>query len=67
MRMTRDQSLQHTTERALINHCIHALKLIEFRGPYSHMFGMEHLCFTELLPYWVLLWTTTPQIGTSLT
>ncbi|KAH7357297.1 hypothetical protein BKA65DRAFT_496644 [Rhexocercosporidium sp. MPI-PUGE-AT-0058] len=47
------ESLQHTTERALINHCIHALKLIEFRGPYSHMFGMEHQCFTELLPYWV--------------
>jgi hypothetical protein len=31
-----------------------ALKLIEFRNPWNHMFGIEHLCFTELLPYWVL-------------
>jgi hypothetical protein len=52
------QSLQHTSERALIAHCMSALKLIEFRNPWSHMFGLEHLCFTELLPYWVLLATT---------
>ncbi|KIM97187.1 hypothetical protein OIDMADRAFT_168934 [Oidiodendron maius Zn] len=47
------ESLQHTSERALISHCMSALKLIEFRNPWNHMFGIEHLCFTELLPYWV--------------
>lgn len=47
------ESLQHTSERALITHCMGALKLIEFRNPWNHMFGIEHLCFTELLPYWV--------------
>jgi hypothetical protein len=29
------------------------VRLIEHRGPESHMYGVEHLLFTELRPYWV--------------
>lgn len=39
----------------LLVHCIGALQLIEFRGPYSHKTGIEHVIFTEFLPYLVIL------------
>lgn len=29
------------------------MKLLEHRGPENHMYGVEHLLFTELRPYWV--------------
>ncbi len=40
-------------DRALLTHCMGALQLIEFRGPYSHKYGIEHTIFTEILPYFV--------------
>lgn len=49
-----DQSVQHTEEQAVAKHVLGALSLIRYRGPSRHMYGMEHLCFIELRPYWVL-------------
>ncbi|KAK2802919.1 hypothetical protein FQN51_004182 [Onygenales sp. PD_10] len=49
------ESFQRTTSDALIKHAFGALKLLKYRGPQSHMFGIDHLCFAELRPYWVFL------------
>ncbi|KAK2808513.1 hypothetical protein FQN50_004722 [Emmonsiellopsis sp. PD_5] len=49
------ESFQRTTSDALMNHAFGALKLLKYRGPQSHMFGIDHLCFAELRPYWVFL------------
>jgi hypothetical protein len=29
------------------------MKLLEYRGPQNHVYGIEHLSFAELRPYWV--------------
>ncbi|KAF9883557.1 hypothetical protein FE257_003196 [Aspergillus nanangensis] len=39
--------------RAHLRHVHGAVRLIEHRGPASHVYGVEHLLFTELRPYWV--------------
>jgi hypothetical protein len=32
-----------------------AVRLLHHRGAENHMYGVEHLLFTELRPYWVSL------------
>ncbi|PGH00861.1 hypothetical protein AJ80_09113 [Polytolypa hystricis UAMH7299] len=49
------EALQRTTPGSVMNHGLGVLRLLEFRGPHKHMFGIEHLCFTELRPYWVCI------------
>ncbi|KAH8595104.1 hypothetical protein B0O99DRAFT_159018 [Bisporella sp. PMI_857] len=46
-----NQLLQNTSEKSLVNHIMGALKLIEFRGPQSHISGLEHLCFVSYRNY----------------
>ncbi|KAH8586799.1 hypothetical protein B0O99DRAFT_48036 [Bisporella sp. PMI_857] len=43
--------LQNTSEKSMVNHILGASKLIEFRGPQSHISGPGHLCFTNLRNY----------------
>ncbi|KAF5858626.1 hypothetical protein ETB97_003934 [Aspergillus alliaceus] len=47
------ESVERTTQGSLTAHVNGALRLIEHRGPDNHIFGVEHLLFTELRPYWV--------------
>ncbi|KAL6235067.1 hypothetical protein BDW75DRAFT_230664 [Aspergillus navahoensis] len=47
------ESVERTAQASLIAHVLGALRLIQHRGPENHMFGVEHLIFTELRPYWV--------------
>ncbi|KAF7591599.1 hypothetical protein BBP40_001297 [Aspergillus hancockii] len=47
------ESVERTTQGSLTAHVLGALRLIEHRGPENHIFGVEHLLFTELRPYWV--------------
>lgn len=47
------QTFRRTTSESLVSHAYGALKLLEYRGPQSHMFGLDHYCFAELRPYWV--------------
>ncbi|KAL5041962.1 hypothetical protein BDW71DRAFT_200958 [Aspergillus fruticulosus] len=47
------ESVERTGQASLIAHVLGALRLIQHRGPENHMFGVEHLIFTELRPYWV--------------
>ncbi|CBF80680.1 hypothetical protein AN8501.2 [Aspergillus nidulans FGSC A4] len=47
------ESVERTGQESLIAHVLGALRLIQHRGPENHMFGVEHLIFTELRPYWV--------------
>ncbi|KKK25976.1 hypothetical protein AOCH_000978 [Aspergillus ochraceoroseus] len=47
------ESVERTSEASLTAHVQGALRLIEHRGPENHMYGVEHLMFTELRPYWV--------------
>ncbi|ODH30044.1 hypothetical protein ACO22_03644 [Paracoccidioides brasiliensis] len=49
------ESFRRTTSESLVHHANGALKLLEYRGPQSHMFGIDHSCFAELRPYWVFL------------
>ncbi|OAX82058.1 hypothetical protein ACJ72_03600 [Emergomyces africanus] len=49
------ESFRRTTNESLVNHAYGALKLLEYRGPQNHMFGMDHSCYAELRPYWVSL------------
>ncbi|KLJ05325.1 hypothetical protein EMPG_11197 [Blastomyces silverae] len=49
------ESFRRTTSESLVNHAYGALKLLEYRGPQNHMFGIDHSCFAELRPYWVSL------------
>lgn len=46
--------LQNTSEHGMVNHMRGALKLIEFRGPQRHVYGLEHLCFVQYRNY--LVW-----------
>jgi hypothetical protein len=47
------ESVERTTQSGVSAHVRGAVRLIEHRGPENHMYGVEHLMFTELRPYWV--------------
>ncbi|KAL2867644.1 Zn(II)2Cys6 transcription factor [Aspergillus lucknowensis] len=47
------ESVERTSQASLTAHVQGAVRLIEHRGPENHMYGVEHLFFTELRPYWV--------------
>ncbi|KAJ5103209.1 hypothetical protein N7532_003738 [Penicillium argentinense] len=47
------ESVERTTQRGVAAHVRGAVRLIEHRGPENHMYGVEHLLFTELRPYWI--------------
>lgn len=47
------ESVERTTKRGVSAHVRGAVRLIEHRGPANHIYGVEHLLFTELRPYWV--------------
>ncbi|KAI9368339.1 hypothetical protein BJX61DRAFT_229250 [Aspergillus egyptiacus] len=47
------ESVERTSQASLSAHVQGAVRLIEHRGPENHMYGVEHLLFTELRPYWV--------------
>ncbi|KAJ5485584.1 hypothetical protein N7539_005572 [Penicillium diatomitis] len=47
------ESVERTTHSGVPAHVRGAVRLIEHRGPENHMYGVEHLLFTELRPYWV--------------
>lgn len=35
------------------DHMSGVLRVLDFRGPESHMFGIEHSFFVDLRTYWV--------------
>ncbi|EPS29346.1 hypothetical protein PDE_04295 [Penicillium oxalicum 114-2] len=47
------ESVERTTNSGVPAHVRGAVRLIEHRGPENHMYGVEHLLFTELRPYWI--------------
>ncbi|KAJ5947755.1 hypothetical protein N7466_000770 [Penicillium verhagenii] len=47
------ESVERTTNTGVPAHVRGAVRLIEHRGPENHMYGVEHLLFTELRPYWL--------------
>ncbi|KAJ5212384.1 uncharacterized protein N7498_004030 [Penicillium cinerascens] len=47
------ESVERTTQSGVSAHVRGAVRLIEHRGPENHMYGVEHLMFTELRPYWI--------------
>ncbi|KAJ5888592.1 hypothetical protein N7495_008633 [Penicillium taxi] len=47
------ESVERTTQRGVPSHLAGAVRLMEHRGPENHMYGVEHLLFTELRPYWI--------------
>ncbi|EKV11470.1 Fungal transcriptional regulatory protein, N-terminal [Penicillium digitatum] len=47
------ESVERTTQSGVLAHVRGAVRLIEHRGPENHMYGVEHLMFTELRPYWI--------------
>ncbi|KAJ6099012.1 hypothetical protein N7467_000547 [Penicillium canescens] len=47
------ESVERTTDSGVSAHVRGAVRLIEHRGPENHMYGVEHLLFTELRPYWI--------------
>ncbi|KAJ5280467.1 transcriptional regulator family: Fungal Specific TF [Penicillium angulare] len=47
------ESVERTTQTGVPAHVRGAVRLIEHRGPENHMYGVEHLLFTELRPYWI--------------
>lgn len=47
------ESIERTSEAAVIAHVRGAAQLIQHRGPENHIYGVEHLLYTELRPYWV--------------
>ncbi|CAI7652468.1 unnamed protein product [Penicillium bialowiezense] len=47
------ESVERTTQSGVSAHVRGAVKLIEHRGPENHMYGVEHLLYTELRPYWI--------------
>ncbi|KAJ5649520.1 uncharacterized protein N7484_003243 [Penicillium longicatenatum] len=47
------ESVERTTSSGVPAHVRGAVRLIEHRGPENHMYGVEHLLFTELRPYWI--------------
>lgn len=49
------ESIERTSQDGVSAHVKGATQLIQHRGPENHMYGVEHLLFTELRPYWVCL------------
>lgn len=47
------ESIERTSDAGVVAHVRGAAQLIQHRGPENHMYGVEHLLFTELRPYWV--------------
>ncbi|KAL3448123.1 hypothetical protein BJX65DRAFT_317692 [Aspergillus insuetus] len=47
------EAVERTSQASITAHVQGAVRLIEHRGPENHMYGVEHLFFTELRPYWV--------------
>ncbi|CDM26300.1 transcriptional regulator family: Fungal Specific TF [Penicillium roqueforti] len=47
------ESVERTTQSGVLAHVRGAVRLFEHRGPENHMYGVEHLLFTELRPYWI--------------
>lgn len=47
------ESIERTSQTGVTAHVRGATQLIRHRGPASHVYGVEHLLFTELRPYWV--------------
>ncbi|KAL1952513.1 hypothetical protein VTO42DRAFT_5099 [Malbranchea cinnamomea] len=45
------ECIQRTTSGSIVNHSLGCLKLIDHRGPHRHMYGVEHMFFTEFRPY----------------
>ncbi|KAJ5788756.1 hypothetical protein N7457_003746 [Penicillium paradoxum] len=48
-----EQSVERTSQSGVSAHVRGAMRLIEHRGPENHVYGVEHLLFTELRPYWI--------------
>lgn len=49
------ESIERTSQEGVPAHVRGATRLMQHRGPENHMYGVEHLLFTELRPYWVSL------------
>ncbi|KAJ9295250.1 transcriptional regulator family: Fungal Specific TF [Paecilomyces variotii] len=47
------ESIERTTQGSIAAHAMGAMQLFRHRGAENHMYGVEHLLFTELRPYWV--------------
>ncbi|KAJ5823835.1 hypothetical protein N7447_006175 [Penicillium robsamsonii] len=47
------ESVERTTQSGVSSHVRGAMRVIEHRGPENHIYGVEHLIFTELRPYWI--------------
>ncbi|KAJ5964007.1 uncharacterized protein N7479_003883 [Penicillium vulpinum] len=47
------ESVERTTQSGVSAHVRGAMRLIEHRGPENHIYGVEHLLFAELRPYWI--------------
>ena len=47
------ESIERTSQEGLIAHLLGVARLLHYRGAENHMYGVEHLLFTELRPYWV--------------
>jgi Fungal specific transcription factor domain len=47
------ESIERTSDAGVLAHVRGAAQLIQHRGPENHVYGVEHLLFTELRPYWV--------------
>ncbi|KAH8704005.1 hypothetical protein BGW36DRAFT_394177 [Talaromyces proteolyticus] len=46
------ESIERTSNEGVTAHVKGAARLIQHRGPENHMYGVEHLLFCELRPYW---------------
>ena len=47
------EGIERTSQEATIAHSLGAARLLNYRGAENHMYGIEHLLFTRLRPYWV--------------
>ena len=47
------ERIERTSLEAVIAHALGAARLLHYRGAENHMYGVEHLLFTKLRPYWV--------------
>jgi hypothetical protein len=47
------ESIERTSQEAVIAHVLGAARLLHYRGAENHVYGVEHLLFTELRPHWV--------------
>jgi hypothetical protein len=47
------ERIERTSQEAVIAHVLGAARLLHYRGAENHLYGVEHLLFTELRPYWV--------------